>query len=366
MEYTYQIAAGSPGTPAEALRRAFGLTGAGDVIIGWAVDGVGYAEVIELTHSVNKKCWLWLPVFADQPDWLEPDASIDCDGRPQQGLLDVDGVFRFACPTSKRNVGMAYQMYLRDFAGYNFDGVFLDRVRHSSFSGGYSNAFGCFCDKCKAVYAGYGVELDKIAAIIKKEPSRMLPDGLKNEAGTYTFADEAVDRFYSAKAALYTGAVLELAAMFEARGLQVAFDVFAPSLAYLVGQDLPALAARSAFIKPMFYRITGAPAGLPYEYKWFGQDALLKRLWDTPDLLSASLMERQLKNLPRNTRPGFEINVVPGVCESGGGYVRETAALIERSGLDNAVLSWNLLSASGENLQALSNPRHAVHRYRED
>jgi hypothetical protein len=356
MEYTYQISTDSPGSPVEALLNAYRITGPGDVIIGWETENDCYREVIDIAHSVNKKCWLWLPVFADLPDWLQPEPSIGCDGRPQTGPSDIGhNGFRFACPSSPRNTVMAYEMYLRDFTGLPFDGVFLDRVRHSAFSGGLNNAYGCFCERCKAAYAAYNVDLNEITAIITKEPHRMLPGGLKNETGIYSFNDEAVDSFYTAKAAIITGAVLKLAAMFKAKGLNVAFDVFAPTLAYLVGQDLPALAKHSAFIKPMFYRVTDAPAGLPYEYKWLNRGALLKQIWGTTDLLSASFTERQLKSLPGNTRPGFEINVVPGICESNGDYVRESAALIERSGFGNAVLSWNLLTASGENLHALKN-----------
>ena len=42
-------------------------------------------------------------------------------------------------------------------------------------------------------------------------------------------------------------------------------DTFAPYLAYFAGQDMKLLASMADFIKPMMYRITNAPAGMPFE-----------------------------------------------------------------------------------------------------
>jgi hypothetical protein len=313
-------------------------------------------------HSHNKKCWLWLPVFSDLPDLFQPEDAIGCDGKAQRSPADISG-FRFACPSSPRNINIAYEMYMRDFSGLPFDGVFLDRIRHASFASGLADSFGCFCDSCKAAYAERGVDLDEISGLIHSNPAAMLPGSIENPAGVYGFENEAVGKFYKAKADIIEAAVIRLVKLFTEKGLEVALDVFAPTLAYLVGQNLPALAAHVTFIKPMFYRITDAPAGLPYELKWLKRsylvhgkdtDGLLKHLWGTDDLLSDEIMEAQLKALAGKLRPGFEINCVPGICESDGDYVRGTAALISRSGADNAVLSWNLLSASGGNLEALS------------
>ncbi|MDR0325869.1 MAG: hypothetical protein LBI19_07245 [Oscillospiraceae bacterium] len=280
-------------------------------------------------------------------------------GREQQGFEIMPGEdFQFACPTNAHNIEIAYTLYRRHFAHLPFDGVFLDKIRHASFAGGLENGLGCFCESCRDVYARQGVDADEIVQLIRNNPAAFLPADMRK--CIYRFENEAVDRFYQAKANIITSAVAALTDRFLEHRLPVALDVFAPLLAYLVGQDLLALSVRAAFIKPMIYCITHAPAGLPFELKWlrdcFAPHDILARMGgDIDTLCSKESVKAQLRELkPDTLRPGFEINIVPDICESSPGYVASFAALLAESGFANAVLSWNLLGASGDNLKALS------------
>lgn len=47
--------------------------------------------------------------------------------------------------------------------------------------------------------------------------------------------------------------------------MKVGVDTFAPFIAYFVGQDIEKISELVGFVKPMMYRITQGPAGLPLE-----------------------------------------------------------------------------------------------------
>jgi hypothetical protein len=53
----------------------------------------------------------------------------------------------------------------------------------------------------------------------------------------------------------------------HAEGLSIGLDLFAPSLAALVGQDYRSLSLSADFIKPMLYCKAFAPAGMPLEFQ---------------------------------------------------------------------------------------------------
>ena len=397
MEYTYQFYTGGYGeiaaesfdtssindTIRDTIREIFGITGPGDVIIGWnsRSDSL-YRDAIELVHSEGKRVWLWLPVFSELPAVEAADPAISYLGRPQQGVQIFEGEdFRFACPSSAHNRGIAFKLYEKHFSHLPFDGVFLDKIRHASFAGGLENGFGCFCGECKAAYARHGVDAVAIAAMIKEifdggsgggdfdsvigggANAAFIPASMDN--GVYHYENMAIDKFYQAKTKIITEAVANLSGRFRAIGMDVALDVFAPLLSYFVGQDIRALANHASFIKPMVYRITKAPAGLPFELSWLNQcicpgshtaASLLERIWDCVDLCSEKCMEAQIGALSLSLdklRPGFEINIVPGICESSPAYVASTKGLLERLGHTNAVLCWNMLAGTGNNLAAL-------------
>ncbi len=380
MEYTYQISLGgfdsgalsADAAPADALRRAYELTKPGDVIIGWNTRADYYRDILDIVHSSGKRCWLWLPVFSELPAGCDADYSIGFDGKPQRGLSVMPGEdFRFACPSSPRNIETAYQIYIKHFSELPFDGIFLDKIRHASFAGGLTDGFGCFCETCRENYAKRGVDLNEAAALIKSNLAAMLPHAPKlseqGTSGVYRFKNPLADNFYKAKTNIITSAVTELSEKFRALGLLTALDVYPPALAYFVGPDIPALSRQAEFVKPMCYRITRAPAGLPYElnglqqaFAPYGVDikAALQKIWQTEDLCSGGCLKSQLRELKnsigKKLRPGFEINVVPGICDSGTEYVRKTAALLNEAGVNQAVLSWNLLAGTGENLKALN------------
>ncbi|MDR2600174.1 MAG: hypothetical protein LBC73_07850, partial [Oscillospiraceae bacterium] len=246
MEYTYQFFSGGYEAGVKdcaadvVLDKLYQKFGFGDVIIGWNTQDKCYQRIIEVAHKAGKKVWLWMPVFSELPSYAKADPVIDYQNKLQQGLgVLPDEDFRFVCPSSQNNIDIIFNLYQKHFADLPFDGVFLDKIRHSSYANGLSGGMGCFCKNCTKIYQEEGVNTQEVINKINKSPAKLLP--LSQINGKYIFKDPLVDNFYQAKADIITESILKLVIRFENSGLSVALDLFAPVLAYLVGQDIPEL-----------------------------------------------------------------------------------------------------------------------------
>lgn len=335
-----------------------------DVIVGWNQDKALNEAILSRIHHHGKKAWLWLPVFAEMPEAEDPDLQRDASGLIiQKPPFFQDESFQFSCPTSPKNRQIPVNLYQMHFSSLPFDGVFLDRIRQDSFGDTPDSVLGCLCERCTARFASSGVDVLALRERLLEKPFLLVPTAY--EAGRYRFDDPEVDAFFKEKTRVITESVAELSAFFRGEGLSVGLDVFAPVIAPYTGQEMHALAAHADFIKPMLYRVTHAPAGLPHEVSRMAaciQDASLlpslQRIWGAEDLLSERSAEKQFEAL-RGVRcgvyPGFEINTIPGICESSAAYAASAAALYARAGAEKAVLSWNLLENVEDALCALQN-----------
>ena len=357
----------TPRTPDEILERVgyvLDLLPAQAVIIGWHSDRALYEALIDEVHMRGKKIFLWMPVFSEMSSFEGIVSAVDFHGVPhaRAGLGDED--FSFLCPSHKQNLDKMKGVFENHFSGLRFDGVLLDKIRCSSFANGFESAMGCFCDACEQKYRENGVDLESILALMcDKNRSFLAPTALHGMR--YTFDDPDLDAFFQVRADIITKAVLSLVDWFQERDLAVGLDVFAPVFAYWVGQDIEILAQKSDFIKPMLYRVTDAPAGLPFESRHMREelrahgccmDGCLENLWGVDDLCgdkTLQLQMEQLKRLPCPTFVGMEINHKPGVCSADEFYVRNTANLIANSGL-GCVLSWDVLSDTQNHLDILA------------
>ncbi len=372
MDYILQIMLGTftqkpPDTKKvlRTLQQTYKRIGPQDIIVGWTTESESYQQILDLVHGNGKKVWLWLPVFSELPGDLNPDPAYNYSGELQEGLEILPNEdFRFVCPSSPHNQMLSLRLFDQYFSSLSFDGVFLDKIRHASFAGGLKHVFGCFCPSCQKSYVEAGVDIEQIQHLLKEHPNAFCPSAL--DRLRYRFDHPAVDRFYRAKADIITDAAEKIATGFQDRGLMVAFDVFAPAVAYLMGQDIERLSKEASFIKPMMYRITHAPAGLPFELENFGQAfasagceavSILQRIWKQEDLCSADAADEQISRLQDNCTasiyPGYEINGIPGVCDNTPDYVAECAEHYSKLGVGKSVLSWNLLAKTDKNISGL-------------
>ncbi|MCL2486839.1 MAG: hypothetical protein FWE86_04490 [Oscillospiraceae bacterium] len=373
MEYIIQAFTGgykskSPWTPREVLTRissVMDILPVRSVIIGWNGRTELYYPLIDEVHRRGKKIFAWLPVFSEMSAFDEAFRAVDFAGASHGGAkVSGDDDFLFLCPSRRQNIELAIRVYKDCFAKSDFDGIFLDKIRYASFGNGFNAAMGCFCGECRREYQKRGIDHEKIIALLGGEEKPFLsPAAL--EGMRYRFDDPLIDGFFRARADIISSSVFELTDWFKGRGLAVGLDVYAPVFAYYVGQDISALSQKADFIKPMMYRITDAPAGVPYEHRRMRQelgacgcgiDGRLEGLWGVDDICGDSAFRAQAEGLKQarcEINIGIEVNDKPGICVSDGAYAAGTIDMIDKSGL-GCVLSWDVLSAPEATLRAIA------------
>lgn len=77
-------------------------------------------------------------------------------------VLNPQESFEFRCPASPRNRRALIDIYNESFADLPFDGIFLDRIRYSSFLSGVAGIGGCFCPECVKRYEAAGISVDQL------------------------------------------------------------------------------------------------------------------------------------------------------------------------------------------------------------
>jgi hypothetical protein len=199
-------------------------------------------------------------------------------------------------------------------------------------------------------------------------PQKQSPFGvIAYKQGRYTFDDERWSKFFEMKSLFITQALRSICHFFHERKYKIGLDVFSPFVTHFIGQDLPELSTFSDFSKPMMYRMTNAPAGLPFELEAILQEttaneaqrqAFYKVLGFDPEKQPFDLdfSVRELRDLTQVSKtpvyPGVEINrgriapVTPA-------YIEETINAYGQTDVKGFVLSWNLLNAPQENVDQI-------------
>ena len=280
-------------------------------------------EISRRAHDAGVKVHQWASLFSENDFAKLFDGLIGADGKPQERVFGNN--FNFRCPASEKNVRLFIEMQQESMRDTGIDGVFLDRVRYPAFGNG---ALACFCPECIKRMQADGIDTDQIAS--------MTDYGIVGFAnGRHLFKDENTTRFFAHRAEAITRAVKLLRETFG----EVSLDLFPPALAYLMGQDLESLAPLAAFVKPMFYRYTTAPAGLPFEMDSFPQFTMTE--------------EEQLKAyeaLVPNLFWGVEGVYVPGIAEMNPDRIRESIGVIKQNGGTGLCASWSAVHFPKENL----------------
>ncbi|MEM1486259.1 hypothetical protein V6615_15550 [Oscillospiraceae bacterium PP1C4] len=373
MDYIAQAFTGGFGalstSPQQLVRRISELADSLQVqavIMGWSTDRTLYQAALEELHRRGMQGYLWMPVFSEMSSVVQGIPAVDYDGnRHRSAHVSEEEDFTFVCPSNPQNIEHVKEIYSSYFAGLGFDGVFLDKIRYSSFGNGFKPAIGCFCEQCRARYEHEGVDLTELRRYMAQEDKQfLLPFAFEN--GRYLFADNFINKLFKVRSDIITKSVAELSGWFKEQGLQVGLDVYAPVFAYYVGQDILSLSQHADFIKPMIYRVTDAPAGIPYEQQSMQRELrangcepgdVLGRLWKTDDLCSEQSLTAQLEALKGahcKIYSGFEINAKPGICRTDVEYIRRTVQTLQNAGAARAVLSWDILSDTCGHIELLS------------
>ena len=363
MEYILQVFAGGWHTQnytAEAvIERLTTVTEAipvKAVLIGWNLNADLYRAVGEFLHSRHINMILWLPVFSETGELLEAHDALDVNEKPVGSLALQEGEnFAFSCPVSPRNLHNVQQIYETYFENCGFDGVFLDKIRTQSFVGGISGVLSCGCRGCQNVYAVRGLSLSQVSEAYAQKGDAFLETSGYITGSGFAFTDPLAEQFFALKGTLIAESITELCRYFHARGLSVGLDLYAPLLSRFVGQSYKEIAKEADFIKPMLYRKTEAPAGIGYEYRLLKQS--LPHAKNYPDIVTdEEFLRKQLeefRDLPCKKYPGIEVNYREDIARTDPAYIRGSMKILEESGMDGAVLAWDVMLAPDEHIKAV-------------
>lgn len=316
-----------------------------DIIFGWNTNEDLNNQLVSYFHSQGIQVLLWLPVLSETEQLREMKMITTASGTQGERVNVIENEsFSFACPGTKQNVNHVISIYEQYFINIPFDGVFIDKIRYPSFANGYEEGFGCFCENCQEAFEG--IDLDELKALIHHHDP-MLLDGQYDEWGIYHFKNLTVDTFYQKRANIITDYLSALQAYFSSRQLIVGADIYAPFLAYHVGQNTKKISEIVDFIKPMMYRYTEAPAGMRYEYqayiKYFENSKNFSKHWDN-DPASDKSIDKQLEflsHLSSDVYPGIEMNPIEGICSTNQARIRQN--LLVFKDYPNISLCWDLM-----------------------
>jgi hypothetical protein len=348
------------------------------VIMGWSPDNSKYLyeKTAALLARYDAEFYLWFPVFSETGLLKNLSPLIDLQGRKiESGTGNSEEDFSFCCPNHPGNIEKILDIFEERFAALPFDGVFLDKIRYPSFANckadgsgqGFENVMSCFCPHCLEKYSQEQFSIEDLKKALSRSASAPLGIRAYKGKGLYSFEDPAIFQFFELKASFIFKSLLKICQYFWERNYRIGFDVFAPFLSAFVGQDLITLSALCDFMKPMMYRITHAPAGIPFETEALlnetvGTDTEKRENFDRivgvnshifPFDLSFSV--RELSGLAERTScdiyAGIEINRKEHIADVHPEYIEDTVKAYMGSGLHGLGLSWNLLDAQEDNLE---------------
>jgi hypothetical protein len=158
--------------------------------------------------------------------------------------------------------------------------------------------------------------------------------------------------------------------------MRLALDVFAPSLARAVGQDINLLAPRGEFTKAMLYLGTHGPAGMSFELcrlaGWLAAGDVASPVALLSDLLAFPLPEMEMlcsgslgsevfgaelaalqRLAGRGAAAGIDAVAIDGLAVLPDAVLEEVASEAARAGVA-IVLSWDLMAIPEDRLARLA------------
>ena len=372
----------SPDAAARCLREAGGRLAISDVCIGWGLPLPLVEAVAGEADEQGAALWLWHPLLSGDGRYV-PGAhrAIGHAGVPVDAPGGM-GEFTFDCPVRTAALEAALARLDEAAARHPWHGVFLDKIRWPSPTREPSADLACFCAACHDAAAREGIDLEAVSAWLTRAASS--PGGRISlvTALLQGGEDEQLDHFLAWRCERITAAVDSAAERVASYGdpggqpMQVALDVFSPSLARVVGQDIARLAPRGEFTKAMLYLGTHGPAGLSFELcrlaSWLAaggvpspvgllSDLLAFPLPETEILCSSSLscevFSAELAALRQLAGPGAAAGIdavaIDGLAVLPDTVLEEVVGEAARAGVP-VVLSWDLMAIPEDRLARLA------------
>jgi len=329
------------------------------VIMGWSTEKSLYEKTAALLLKHNIEFYLWFPVFSETGALRDLSPLVDYTGNViERENNNSSEDFFFCCPNDRFNIAKITGIFNEHFSSIKFRGIFMDKIRYPSFAGsrGKDGVFSCFCPECMKIYLNENFDVEKLKLSLY-DPEFSLP-GIKRYYGNgrYEFHDKVMSSFFQIKKNIIYYSLQRICMYFRERNYKIGFDVFAPFLSPFTGQDIVKLSGLCDFIKPMMYRITHAPAGLPYETEALQRHTGNKTI--SNKFFSLDFCVKELENLSFESfchvYAGIEINRINNIAHSDPVYIEETINAYLKTGIRGFVLSWNLLDMPEDNIEKVA------------
>lgn len=327
------------------------------IIIGWNLEKSLYQELGEWLQTQNIKMFLWLPVLSEIGELIKCRSVVDLDGNE----IEIDGFqsdenFVFYCPADEDNWRACIKVYEKYFSGCPFDGVFLDKIRTQTATAGVKALFSCGCDLCKRKYQELGVNLDEIKKILEEKGDEAMSLEDYDSVEGLLFRNKTLSKYFDAKSQIISRGVNTVVKYFHEKNKEVGLDLFFPLIAPLVGQNYTMITKEADFIKPMMYRRTQAPAGIPFEYKSLVDS--IPGASGYPDIKMTNDFLKDQVTAARQSAcgvyPGIEINYRDNVARTDEEYVYESVKTLQEADAQGAVLAWDVMQAPLNHIECLS------------
>lgn len=357
-----------------------------------------YEDFIRICKEFEIESYLWVPILSDIPDYKisEEQLTLNYDGSRGYGKTgqwrnpnQEEEIFLFICPNNENAINSLFKLFKKTVDNFNFDGVFLDRIRYSSGTNGLESLFSCFCEYCRGkFYYKYNLSLNeyikKIEGLLNNFKKITNEDIKKWPSFEYVWELFGIKKFMDFKNFNVYDIVKKFSDYARAKSKKVGADLYSFSLSKIVSQDYKMLQNCCDWIKPMMYCHAVGPAGIPLEifclinaFKIINNNLDEKNLLkffenfigiELPESLNVLLEKgvseeflsveiKKIENLGLSNElkiyPGFEAVKMPGICIIDerilGNYIEQIYDKTE-----GFIVSWNLLDIPESNLKLIS------------
>ncbi len=361
------------------------------LVVGWQERPELFRMLTGTKTRLTREVFLWYPLLSDYPGFDPSHLVVSSNALRSRGWGGYEGTgiaetFKQACPNNPHSVSTSLSYLEKCMASYEFDGVFIDKIRFPSMANGLADAFSCFCPFCVEKAAKSGLDLEEVKAVLGK---RAWKTGAKAAVKIPKGAEwlehlikgqPLLERFLRFRADSITGLVAAVSERMRKMEKKISLDVFSPLLAPLVGQDFARLAPHADWVKPMIYRFGAGPSSLRTEIPslirelggYLGYDESMAMSWAAARVegLEGVTLEQIEKVAPLSLiraetgsalhlftgTPlylGVESVSIPGRMEVRPRNVEEILAIGVEAGVQGFMLSWDLLHTPIDNVRPL-------------
>jgi hypothetical protein len=365
------------------------------LILGWDEKPELFKFLTSDKTRLSDQVFLWYPFLSDYPEFSQQHLVENINAVKSKGWDGYDGTginetFRQACPNNPDAVNTSLTHLKRLLSTYEFDGVFVDKIRFPSIANGLQDVFSCFCPYCIAEAEKIGLDLLEVRKVLKKEVKTgktgsacEIPPGAKWLQSLIS-GYPILQQFVRFRANSINHVVEKITGLTSELNRQMSLDVFSPCLAPLVGQDYGELGCKAKWLKPMIYRFGNGPSSLRSEipalvhelsdylkkdineiYHQISsqmdglEECTLQQLEIAAPLslikAEAILAKKLLPETPLYL--GLETVHIPGKMEVSAAHVQEVLEVGASANVDGYVLSWDLYHTPIENVLPLKNFR---------